>query len=135
MLTLVMLTGAIGFLALALGVDATFRHGSVESYADYTPASGDVSAGQVVLLGNTAGLTCGIAHRDIPNGTLGALAMGGGVYDVVMAGNYAAWTKVWWDDSANKVTTTSTNNAQFGYVIEGGTGADSTVEAIHNPRA
>lgn len=102
---------------------------------DYTPSSGALSAGQVVLLGNTAGLTCGIAHLDVSNNTLGSLAVGGGVYDVTMLGNYAAWTKVFWDDSVNKVTTTSTNNAQFGYLIEGGTGANTVVQALHVPNA
>jgi hypothetical protein len=112
--------------------EAIFRHGD-PVYADYTPTGGNVAAGQVVLLGNTTGLTCGVAHLDILNSTLGALAVGGGIYDVVMAGNYAAWTQVWWDDSANKVTTTSTNNALFGFLVEGGTGANTTVECLHKP--
>lgn len=102
---------------------------------DYTPSSGAVSAGQVVLLGNTTGLTCGVAHLDIGNNALGSLSVGGGVYDVTMLGNYAAWTKVYWDDSINKVTTTSTNMAQFGYLIEGGTGANTVVQALHVPYA
>ena len=114
--------------------DAQFVQGD-PNMVDFTPSSGAVSAGQVVLLGNTTGLTCGIAHLDIANTTLGSLAVGGGVYDVTMAGNYAAWTKVWWDDAANKVTTTSTNNALFGYVIEGGTGANTVVNALHVPDA
>lgn len=134
MFTFLMIAGAVAvFAALALGVDATFRHGSVESYGDYTPSAGAVDAGDVVVLGNTAGLTCGIAHLDIPNGELGALALGGGIYDVVMLGNYAPWTKVYWDASVSKVTTTSTNNALFGFLVEGNTGANTTVEALHKP--
>jgi hypothetical protein len=92
-----------------------------------------VAAGQVVLLGNTTGLTCGIAHRDITNATLGALAAFGGIYDVTMLTNLAAYTKVYWDDTNNKVVSTSTNNAQFGYLIEGGTGANTVVKALHSP--
>lgn len=114
--------------------DATFRHGD-PVYADYTPAAGNVAAGDVVLLGNTAGLTCGIAHLAITNSALGALAIGGGIYDVTMIGNYAPWSKVYWDDTNNKVTTTSTNNAQFGYLLEGNTGANTVVEALHSPFA
>lgn len=114
--------------------EATFRHGD-PVYADYTPAAGNVSAGEVVLLGNTTGLTCGIAHLDITNNALGALAIGGGVYDVTMLENYAAYTKVYWDDTNNKVVSTSTNNAQFGYLLEGGTGVNTIVSALHAPWA
>jgi hypothetical protein len=112
--------------------EATFRNGD-PVYVDYTPAAGNVAAGQVVLLGNTTGLTCGIAHRDITNATLGALAAFGGIYDVTMLTNLAAYTKVYWDDTNNKVVSTSTNNAQFGYLIEGGTGANTVVKALHSP--
>lgn len=43
-------------------------------------------------------------------------------------------TKVWWDDSVDKVTTTSTNNALFGFIVSGGgAGANTTVKALHQP--
>lgn len=114
--------------------DAIFRSGDPE-VIDYTPTGGDLAGGQVVLLGNTAGLTCGVARGSgITNNTLGALEVGGGVYDVVMLGNYAPFTKVYWDDSINKVTTTSTNMAQFGFLVEGNTGANTTVLALHHPK-
>lgn len=113
--------------------DTTFRHGD-PTMIDYTPSSGNVATGQVVLLGNTTGLTCGIAHRPITNNVLGALAAGGGVYDVVNLDNAANYAKVWWDDSGNKVTTTSTNNALFGFIVtDGGGGANSTARALHVP--
>jgi hypothetical protein len=112
--------------------EATFRHGD-PVYQDYTPTSGNVSAGQVVLLGNLTGLTCGIAHLDITNNTLGALAVGYGIYDVVMLTNIAPYTKVYWSDSDNKVSSTSTNNATFGFLLEGNTGANATVECLHMP--
>lgn len=107
---------------------------------DYTPSGGNVAAGQVVLIGtvtaNTAGtgaLAC-ISHHDIVNSTLGALATGGAVYDVVNLNNAANGAKVYWDDTNNKVTTVSTNNAVFGYIVEsGGGGANSTALAIHKP--
>jgi hypothetical protein len=114
--------------------EATFRHGD-PVHMDYTPAAGNIAAGQVVLLGNTTGLTCGIAHLDIVNNALGALAVGGGIYDVTMITNIAPYTVVYWDDTNNKVTSTSTNNAKFGYLLEGNTGANTVVEAVHKPYA
>ena len=113
--------------------DATFRHGD-PVMIDYTPGA-DVSAGDVVLLGNTAGLACGVAHRDIANGEQGALAAGGGVYDGVNLNNAANYAKVWWDPSVDKFTTTSTNMMQFGYVVaNGGGGANSTCRVLHDPK-
>lgn len=113
--------------------EATFRHGD-PIMVDYTPGSGAVDAGDVVLLGNTTGLTCGIAHVDIANSTQGALAAGGGVYDVINLNNAANYAKVWWDNSAKKVTTVSTNNALFGWIVaDGGGGANSTARALHKP--
>lgn len=119
--------------------EATFRHGA-PVMVDYTPGGGNVSAGQVVLLGSVTANTAGtgavaaIAHLDITNNVLGALAVGGGVYDVTNLNNAADGTKVYWDDSNNKVTTVSTNNAKFGYIVaSGGGGANSTAKALHAP--
>lgn len=117
-----------------MAFEATWRHGD-PVMADFTPASGNVSAGQVVLLGNLAGISCGIAHQDITNNTLGSLAVGGGVYDVTMLTNLAPWSLVYWDDTNNKVVSTSTNNAVFGVLLTGNTGANTVVEAYHNPMA
>jgi len=112
---------------------ATFRHGE-PLMVDYTPAAGNVSVGDVVLLGNTTGLTCGIAHHDIVNNTLGAIATGGGVYDFVNLNNAANYAKVWWDASTSKATTTSTNNALLGFVVaSGGGGANTTCRVRHFP--
>lgn len=112
---------------------ATFRHGE-PTMVDYTPAAGNVTTGDVVLLGNTTGLTCGIAHHDILNNTVGALAMGGGIYDVTNLNNAANYAKVWWDATNSKITTVSTNNALFGFVTQsGGGGANTTCRARHFP--
>jgi hypothetical protein len=110
--------------------EAVFARGDVR-FMEYTPSGGAVVAGQVVLLGNTAGITCGVAHQDIPNGVQGVVGVGGGRYKVLNNANIAAWTKVWWDDAANKLTTTSTNNALFGFTLEAGNNA--VVEALHFP--
>lgn len=119
--------------------DVTYRHGDPVS-VDYTPSSGNVAEGQVVLIGSVtantggAGAIAGVAHRAIVNNTLGALAVGGGVYDGVNLNNAANGAKVYWDDSNNKFTTASTNNAVFGQIVANGAGgANTTCRVIHNP--
>ena len=110
--------------------EATLRHGD-PVMVDYTPGA-DVTAGDVVLLGNLTGWTNGIAHRDIANGVQGELAAGGGVYEVINLNNAADGDKVYWDGS--KVTTTSTNMSTFGFVVgRGGGGANSVCDVLHKP--
>lgn len=119
--------------------EATMRAGDPVTI-DYTPASGDVAVGQVVLLGSVTSNTGGagaialVAHHAISNNTKGALAAGGGIYDVTNLNNAANGAKVYWDDSANKVTTASTNNAVFGVIVANGAGgANTTCRVLHNP--
>lgn len=117
---------------------ASFRHGA-PVMIDYTPASGDVTEGDVVIVGtvgsNTGGtgaLAC-VAHRPIANNVLGALAAGGGVYDIVSLENAVLGTKVWWNGTS-KVTTTSTNNALFGIVVaNAGGGVNTVTRVLHTP--
>lgn len=110
----------------------TYRHGEPRMI-DYTPGA-NVTAGDVVLLGNTTGLTCGVVHTDTESGILGAIAAGGGVYDATNLNNAANYEKVWWDDTNNKVTTTSTNNALFGFIVDDGEGgANTTCRVLHQP--
>ena len=118
--------------------DATFRSGN-PTMIDYTPSGGNVALGDVVVIGtvtgNTAGVgvVAGIAHRPITNSTLGALALGGGIYDVVNLNNAANGMLVYWNGT-DKVTTVSANNAQFGVIVtDGGGGANSTAQALHQP--
>lgn len=114
--------------------DTTFRHGD-PIMVDYT-ASADVAAGEVVLLGNTTGVTCGVAHVAIANAALGAVAAGGGVYDLINLNNAADYAVVYWDNDVKKATTTSTNNAKFGFVVDnGGGGANTTCQVLHHPYA
>lgn len=121
--------------------DSTFRHGD-PVMVDYTPSSGNIALGEVVVLGsvtaNTSGTgaVVGIAHRPITNSTLGALAVGGGVYDMVNLNNAATGAKVYWDIANNtrKVTSVSTNNAVFGWIVaDGGGGANTTAKVVHAP--
>lgn len=113
-------------------MDFELRHGD-PVMIDYTPSSGNVSAGAGVLLGNTTGLTMGIAHRDIENNKKGALAAGGGVYEAQVASNYAAGTKVYKPSGNAILTTTSTNNALFGFTVEAAAAANDYVKVLHKP--
>lgn len=117
--------------------ETTFRSGSPIKI-DYTPSSGNIAAGQVVRLRSAAsntvetGLALGIAEVAIENNTKGSLSVHGGTYDVVNLNNAADYARVFWDDTNNKVTTVSTNNARFGFIVSGGSGgANSTCRALH----
>lgn len=117
---------------------ATFRHGE-PIMIDYTPAAGNITEGDVVVVGtvgaNTGGtgaLAC-VAHRPITNNVLGALAVGGGIYDIISLENSVLGTRVWWDGTS-KVTTTSTNNALFGIVVDdAGGGVNTVCRVLHTP--
>jgi hypothetical protein len=113
--------------------EAILRHGD-PSFISYTPTTGDVAAGQVVVTAAAGGMTCAVAHLAISNNVQGSVAEQGGVYEVTNLNNAANYAKVWWDDTNNKVTTVSTNNALFGFVVEnGGGGANSVCNALHFP--
>lgn len=119
--------------------DVTFKHGNPVTI-DYTPSSGNIALGQVVLIGsvsaNTAGAAAiaGVASRPITNNVLGSLDVGGGVYEGINLNNAANGVKMYWDDTNNKFTTASTNNAVFGHIVKnGGGGANSTCWVLHNP--
>lgn len=112
--------------------DTVFRHGDPK-FANYTPGA-NIAAGQVVLVGNLTGWTCGVAHLAITNAVQGALACGGGIYEGINLDNAAAGAKVYWDNTNKKFTTTSTNNATFGFVVEdAGGGANTNCKVLHQP--
>lgn len=117
---------------------ALFKQGK-PSFMDYTPTGGALTGGDVVVLRSAAantinGLTCAIAHGDIANNTAGALAYEGGIYECVNLNNAANFVQVYWDDTNNKVTTTATNNALFGFVVgNGGGGANTNCLVRHEP--
>lgn len=114
--------------------DAVLRSGDQDIVFIRHTAAADLDAGEVVLIGNTTGLTCGIAHMAIANAAKGALSIGG-IWEVVNLNNAANGATVYWDNSAKKVTTTSTNNAKFGYVVEDGAGGSNSVcRVLHDPR-
>jgi len=109
----------------------TFRHGN-PVMMDYTPGSA-VSAGCYVELGNLVGLTCGVTHEDIAASELGAIGVGGGVYDVKFALCTNVGDMVHYSTGLAALTTNSTNSSQFGYALETTAAVNLTAKAIHVP--
>jgi predicted RecA/RadA family phage recombinase len=77
---------------------------------DYTAANG-LSVGQVVSLTNIVG----VAMNDVASGAVGAVALEG-IYLMPAASGITAaiGDKLYWDDTNNVLTTTSTANAVAG---------------------
>ena len=99
-------------------------------------AGADIAAGEVVIINNTVLL--GIARIPIANGALGALDVALGIYEVKVAtANTSKGAKVYWDNSANAVTTTSTNNTSFGFIVDddadGAVAANTYMDVMHWP--
>ena len=92
---------------------------------DYTPGA-NVSAGDVVVQNDLVG----IAKLDIVAGKLGALAVTG-VFDVPKATGagtaIAAGAKVYWNATAQQVTTTATGNKYLGKTVRAAADGDATV--------
>jgi predicted RecA/RadA family phage recombinase len=108
---------------------ATFRHGD-PLMADYTPSGADVSAGDVVVLGAKTPAVC---HRDIVDGELGALAMGGGVYRMTADAAITAGEAVYWDATNEKVTETASGNTLFGIAVTTSAADDDPIDVKHQP--
>lgn len=110
---------------------ADFRHGS-PLMVDHTPSSA-VSAGDVVVQGEYTF----VAHLDIAASAIGAVAAGGGVYEMTADADLAPGTKVFWDASAGKITVTvdSGNNKHFGFLpIDSDPNGDGDkVKVVHDP--
>lgn len=96
----------------------------------YTP-SGAVSAGDVVVEGDLVL----IAHNDIAAGVQGAMACGGGVYEVTKTSGTtpALGDEAYWDDSNNQIEDTTTSNTIFGYFAALGVSGETTVRVLHQP--
>lgn len=109
---------------------AQFVHGNPRML-DYTPSGADVAAGDVLVIGDTIQ----IAHLNIPDGELGALAAGGGVYDVDKDGAGAvAFTDgqtVYWDPATNRATPTAGALKKMGTAV-GPAGTTATKVRVHH---
>lgn len=112
--------------------EAEFRKGQYRTRKHV--AAANIAAGEVVLIGNTAGLGNGIAHADIVNSATGTLAIGGGIYEVINRNNSANGAITYWDTANNWVTSVSTNMSKFGYITENGAGGtNSLCLVLHDP--
>jgi predicted RecA/RadA family phage recombinase len=114
-----------------MALEVQFLSGNV-NVVDYTPTV-DVPAGRVVVVGATPL----IAHTAIPANRLGAAAVSGGIYQGVSGGAITAGAKVWWDDTLNRVTTTSAGNQVLGFLLPNSSAAaaGTNVQFIHDPAA
>lgn len=110
-------------------MEATFYQGA-PLMVDHTPSGAAVSAGQVVVVGDTPM----VAHKDIADGALGALAAGGGVYKVAADAAIAAGKRVVWDDTNNKVSTTATGKP-FGFTLTAASADGDLIYVAHEPAA
>lgn len=114
-----------------MALEAAIRYGK-PNFVDHTPVSA-VAAGEVVVVGEL-NLIC---HTAIPAGVLGALACGGGVYKAQAAAAITSGAKVYWDNTANRVTTTVGSNKVLGWLCpySSAAAANDFVEFLHDPGA
>lgn len=101
--------------------------------APYTPSGAAVSAGDVVVAGDVPH----VAHSDIADGELGALAARGGVYEGPADGAINPGVKVYWDEATSKYTVTAAAgaNTHFGFTSPDSSAAvdGDLIEVVHDP--
>ena len=101
------------------------------------------NAGDVIVEGPTPV----VVHLDIPQFTGGAtqdaVAVGGGIYEMVTDGTGVIGDEVFWDATNKKITATAVGNTHFGIMVAGPTfllsGASPTTDldlcwVLHRPR-
>lgn len=110
--------------------EATYRYGDNIQTMDHTPGS-DVDAGQVVIVNEVVG----IPVMDIPANTLGSLNISGGVYSMAGDAAIAVGKKVWWDDTGNQVSETSTSRKFVGTTVTACSGAGAYCDVAHAIRS
>lgn len=111
-----------------MATEATFVHEGCN--VDYTP-SGDVAAGTVVVQGTLVG----VATRAIAANAKGALCVRG-VFDFAKATgagtDITAGAAVYWDDTNNVATTTSSGNTALGKAVAAASTSAATVRVKIN---
>lgn len=98
----------------------------------YTPVGSNVAEGDVVVLGNTAGITVGVVHRPIVENTLGEIAVGGGIYEMTAIANTNAFTEVFVDAANTSFDGAANTGQHFGYTTEAAV-ANNVSEVFHHP--
>lgn len=84
-------------------------------------ASSDIEAGDGVVVGSRFG----VALVDIPNGKTGSVQMEGVFRLPKVSGALSQGAKVYWN--GEKITATSSDNTEAGYVFEGVASGDGDV--------
>lgn len=107
----------------------TFRNGEVCASADYTPSGSDVTAGDVIAIGNILA----VAPKDIPDGELGAVSVFGGVYEGPTDGAIGAGVQVWFDIAEGNFTLDATGNLVFGFSVNSVGSATTGLRVFHAP--
>jgi len=77
-----------------------------------------------------------VAHRTIPDGTLGALAVGGGIYKMIASQAINPGEAVYWDDSGHRLLHSGCPGAKhFGFATPGSAASQDgdLIEVIHAP--
>lgn len=108
----------------------TVSRGTSIAGVNYTSGSA-VTSGDVIVSGDV----CLIATDDIAANRLGSVSMGGLVVRATVSGAYSFGAKVWWDDTNNKVTTSSSGNKIFGFMAEASAANNDVKEVLHWPIA
>ena len=110
-------------------VEARFIHGTPRM-VDYTPGTAK-TGGSVIVVGDIPL----VAHRDIAANEKGALASGGGVYEMTAGEAIAAGKIVYWKAADGKVTETAGDGSIFGYLEPDSSSSNDgdLVRVIHMP--
>ena len=103
------------------------KHGQ-PIYIDYTPGTAK-SAGSVVVLEDSVG----IVHNRIEASTLGALALGGGVYLGTGDAAISQGVAVYWDATNGKATETVAGNKFLGLCVRECSGDGEDIWVLHLP--
>ena len=110
-------------------MQAAFVQGQYQTI-DHTPSAA-VAAAEVVAFGDGVA----IAHLSIEADRLGALAVGGGTYDVAKSGSsgpvFAVGDNVYWDDTNDVAVTTAASNKYVGKCARAATATDTVVRTHH----
>ena len=110
---------------------AEFVHGN-PLMVDHTP-TGAVTNGDVIVMQDSIR----IAHLDITATKLGALAAGGAVYKLNKNTSQAMTDGeiLYWNDTANELTTTASTHKKFGVAAQTKLAADTAIWAQHIPNS
>ena len=108
-------------------MDATYRGGN-PTLIPHTP-SGAIADGAVVVTADTVR----VCHVAIVADEVGTLSARGGWYDCIADAAIADGKKVYWNDSANKVTETSSGNKQIGETASASAADGDVIRIVHNP--